>query len=98
MIAWFLLLRPSRHPPSMHVALSVKDVVVMIVDHFKAKSDAPTLLALATTNRVFSDAALDVIWEKVESFTLAQQMSTSLWTIRIDRTGDGENHELVRLQ
>jgi hypothetical protein len=98
MIARSLLLRPSRHPLSMHVALSVKDVVVMIVGYFQAKSDGRTLLALATTNRFFSDAALDVIWEKVESFTLAQQMSTSLWTIRIDGTGDGENHELVRLQ
>jgi hypothetical protein len=94
----FLRRRPSPYTPSMHVALSVKDVVVVIVGHVRARLGRRGLLVLATTNRVFSDAALDLLWEQVESFTLAQQMSASLWTIRIDKTGDGENRELVRLE
>jgi hypothetical protein len=82
----------------MHAALSVKDVVVVIVGHVRARIGRRGLLVLATTNRVFSDAALDLLWEQVESFTLAQQMSASLWTIRIDKTEVGENRELVRLE
>jgi hypothetical protein len=82
----------------MHVALSVNDVVVVIVGHVRARFGRRGLLVLATTNRVFSDAALDLLWEQVESFTLAQQMSASLWTIRIDKTEVGENRELVRLE
>jgi hypothetical protein len=94
----FLRRLPSPYPPEMYVALSMKDVVVIIVGHVRTRFGRHGLLVLATTNRVFSDAALDLLWEQVESFTLAQQMSASLWTVRIDKTGVGENRELVRLE
>jgi hypothetical protein len=79
----------------MHSALCLEHVVANIVEAFWVDNDVASLLALATTNRVFSDAALDAIWESVGAWDLVQRMDAAVWTVV--KTGDErfEYHELV---
>jgi hypothetical protein len=81
----------------MHPALYLEEVVSDIAGCLCPKKDSATLQALATTNRALSEAALDVIWEDVGIWDLAQRMDTSIWTI-IQTSGEydfEQNCELV---
>jgi hypothetical protein len=82
----------------MHPALLLQDVVSTIVDGFNADdpNDMKTLLSLSTTSHVLSEAALDVIWADVDSWDLAQRMSSSAWTVvQVGGDEDFEDYELV---
>jgi hypothetical protein len=71
----------------MHPALFVEEIVSSIFEEFMNGADTCTLLALTTTNRIFSEAALDILWEVVDIWDLAKQMDSRIWTIhRIDST------------
>jgi hypothetical protein len=82
----------------MHPALLLQDVVSTIVDGFDVENpnDMKTLLSLSTTSRVLSEAALDIIWANVDSWDLAQRMSSSTWTVvQVGGDEDFEDYELV---
>jgi hypothetical protein len=79
----------------MHPVLCLPEVVSLVVGELSMDDpeDIADLLSLATTNRVFSEAAFDVIWDEVSIWNLAQRMDTSLWTIA--KNGEHQDYELV---
>jgi hypothetical protein len=80
----------------MHPALCLEHVVANIVEAFWLDDDdVASLLALATTSRVFSDAALDAIWADVGAWDLAQRMDAAVWTVVKSEDERFEYHELV---
>jgi hypothetical protein len=71
----------------MHHALLLPEVVNGIVDSFDVSSPPPWLVAerrislraMMTTNRMFSDAALDKLWAICDPCDLARLMPSGWW-------------------
>jgi hypothetical protein len=79
----------------MHPVFCLPEVVSLVVGELSMDDpeDVADLLSLATTSRVFSEAAFDVIWDEVSIWNLAQRMDASLWTIA--KIGEHQDYELV---
>jgi hypothetical protein len=67
----------------MHDALLLEEITGHIARLYSTNvpDDNATLVALACTSRMFSEHALDRIWESAPLWHLAHQMNETLWRI-----------------
>jgi hypothetical protein len=92
----FLCLLPLRPRLAMHRALAVSEIARLITrsvasaDADDDRADAPidratycTMRALMTVNRVFSEPALDRIWESATPWRLGVLMPSSMVEVQI---------------
>jgi hypothetical protein len=76
-----------------------EELLYALVQHLSIDSDRHTLVALSTTSRVLSDAALDILWTMPDLWILAKCMDEAMWEIQeTDETltgGTGTRRVLV---
>jgi hypothetical protein len=70
----------------MHRALHVNEIISLIVGHLDFRGhwgrDKLSLVALATTNRAFSEPALNKLWTAPQLWDLAKTMEQKLWVVK----------------
>jgi hypothetical protein len=70
----------------MHRALNVNEIISLIVGHLDFRGrwgrDKLSLVALATTNRAFSEPALNKLWAAPQLWDLAKTMEQKLWVVK----------------
>jgi hypothetical protein len=62
------------------------ELIYELVQHLHPDRDRGTLVALSTTSRVLSDAALDILWATPDVWNLAKCMDELIW--RVEGVGD----------
>jgi hypothetical protein len=59
-----------------------EELLYALVQHLNIDGDRNTLVALSTTSRVLSDAALDILWTTPNLWILAKRMDEAIWEIQ----------------
>jgi hypothetical protein len=57
------------------------ELIYALVQYLDPDRDRGTLVALSTTSRVLSDAALDILWATPDVWNLAKCMDELIWCV-----------------
>jgi hypothetical protein len=73
----------SRLNLHMHRALAIEEIITSIVQYLDLWEEHTALVSLSSTCRLFSEPALNVLWQEPPLWRLAQRMASELWKIDV---------------